>query len=460
MPPVMPQDAVAPAGWRIGNHLLRADGTFWKGTSFINLTPLQRRLLRCFMSQAGELIEREQLALAGWNSTEVSDQSMARAIHCLRRVLDDSGLGGELIATLYGSGYAFTGSVEPLPNHLPPLPAAEANGDAHPSSAEARARAHEHHMEGLAVFLQRNPAQLPRAVRHLRCSFDLDPSGSALVDLCWAILHQAIWGLQPSNVAAEQIRDLLQQADQQPSVPPGLDNIRAEVLALLQWRPAESDRLYGALLPSQLPRGEAILSWARQLLATGRPRQALDLLLPHLDEELPLGWMLAGVAWFHLGQPEDALEFLASQLAIDPSLVTTQLISALIHASQGHRSEAIDNLQQTPVYSGRVSPAPAPHPIVAFVLARGDQQSRARAMLREASTTPAAALPSFWGLAALALEDGEAAARWFERALQRRCYLTPFLRQGPLLAPYEDEPVVQRFRASMDQAFQQLPWQA
>jgi hypothetical protein len=78
-------------------------------------------------------------------------------------------------------------------------------------------------------------------------------------------------------------------------------------------------------------------------------------------------------------------------------------------------------------------------------------------MLTEASTEPAAPLPGLWALAALALEDGELAARWFERALQRRCYLTPFLLQGPVLAGYNDQPAVRRFRASMNHMFELVP---
>ena len=444
-------------GWRIGGHVLKADGTFWAGGTFIGLTPLQRRLMVCFCSRAGELISRDELAAEAWNTPKVSDQSLARAIHCLRRVLDDCGLGGDLIATLYGSGYTFTAVVEPLQEGATQAAdSAEVNVDLSDSHifADRRALAQEHHIEARILFRRRHPGLLPQVLQHLNCALDLDPAaGPVLVDACWLHLHRASWGLAESSSCSAEIRTLLQQIEQLQLNPEGLDCIRAERLSLLEWRPADGERIYASALAGRLQRGDALLSWVRHLVATGRSRQALDLITPHLHEALPLGWLLAAMAHLNLGLNEEALACLDRQLAIDSSLVSTHLFSGLIRAYLGLQDQAMRHLAAARRFTGSDNTYLDLHPLVAYVMAHGDDRAQAQAMLNKACHHEDLPLPSLWALAALALDDPAAAGTWFDRALKRRCFQAPFLLHSAVLVRYNERPVVRRFREAMLQAF-------
>jgi DNA-binding winged helix-turn-helix (wHTH) protein len=99
------------SSWQVGPYRLNHDGILTLGGVAIPLSPLQGRLLLCFVRHAGQLIERGQLMEEVWGHRRVSDVSLARAVHSLRQVLDRGPLGGRVISTSYGSGYVFSGPV-------------------------------------------------------------------------------------------------------------------------------------------------------------------------------------------------------------------------------------------------------------------------------------------------------------------------------------------------------------
>jgi DNA-binding winged helix-turn-helix (wHTH) protein len=100
--------------WSIGPYWMDADGHLSLGTSSVPLSPLQRRLLLSLVRHAGEVLEKETLLQEVWGHTQVSDVSLARAVHGLRRILDNGPLGSRVIRTIYGSGYRFDGPVSLL----------------------------------------------------------------------------------------------------------------------------------------------------------------------------------------------------------------------------------------------------------------------------------------------------------------------------------------------------------
>ena len=83
--------------WQIGPYLLSHDGVLRLGTQVVSLSPLQRKLLLCFAEHAGQLVERTLLFEEVWGHTNVSDVSLARAVHSLRQVLDQGPLGSSVI---------------------------------------------------------------------------------------------------------------------------------------------------------------------------------------------------------------------------------------------------------------------------------------------------------------------------------------------------------------------------
>ena len=82
----------------------------------VPLSPMQRRLLLCFCRRPRQVIAKETLMLEVWGRTQVSEVSLARTVHGLRRRLSESLHGSDLIRNVYGEGYIFTLSVEELGN--------------------------------------------------------------------------------------------------------------------------------------------------------------------------------------------------------------------------------------------------------------------------------------------------------------------------------------------------------
>ena len=118
--------------FRFGAFQLNPDGTLWCNGSLVPLSPMQRRLLLCFCQRPKQVICKETLMLEVWGRKEVSEVSLARTVHGLRRRISESQHGSELIRNVYGEGYLFTAAVEELQGQPPtePEPAAAAHPQA------------------------------------------------------------------------------------------------------------------------------------------------------------------------------------------------------------------------------------------------------------------------------------------------------------------------------------------
>ena len=440
---VNPEPAAHPSNrqaWQIGSHELRGDGSFWHGRDYVALSPLQRSLLLCFCRHAGQLIKREQLALEVWQSVEVSDQSLARAIHNLRRTLEKCGIGGDRINTIYGSGFIFTAEVS-LQQHAGPM----ASQGHHHAARLAR----EHLLEGRNLIAQRHPAGLQAALNHFRQALTLEPlPPSARLELGWLLLACGLWGLAPSASCAREIQQLLQ------AIPPVCEEIhdqeRARLafdsLALLNgpggngWAPIEPQPGAG--------RGETLWSLVRQALLQGEPHQALQWLTPHLDTLLPGGWFLAAVAHLNHGNTDAALTDLHQLQSLRPECATTPLALAVVLA---HTDRPVTALRQLSLAGWPQNPGLSQGPLApwaAGVLARSEPSEAARQVLGQAELAPATSGASAWALAALTLNDTARIQDWCQRAHQERCPLAPYLLQSALMAPYLQRPEVRRWQAN------------
>lgn len=107
--------------YRFEAFRLTADHMLWRGDTLVPLSPMQRRLLECFCSQPREVLSKATLMQEVWGHLEVSEVSLARTVHGLRRRLADAGARGNLIRNIYGEGYIFTTEVEALAQ-ADPLP--------------------------------------------------------------------------------------------------------------------------------------------------------------------------------------------------------------------------------------------------------------------------------------------------------------------------------------------------
>lgn len=94
--------------YRFGVFILRDNESLWIEDSLIPLSPLQLRLLSFFCAHPQQIHTKERIAAEVWGRPEVSDVSLARAIHGLRSRLVGGGKPSELIRNIYGRGYILT----------------------------------------------------------------------------------------------------------------------------------------------------------------------------------------------------------------------------------------------------------------------------------------------------------------------------------------------------------------
>jgi DNA-binding winged helix-turn-helix (wHTH) protein len=91
--------------WRFGPFNLLACGTLLEDGAIVPLTPTGERVLRLLVEAQGRRVSKDEIANGAWDSEAISDASIARAIHTLRRRLGDGRQGIRYILTSYGRGY-------------------------------------------------------------------------------------------------------------------------------------------------------------------------------------------------------------------------------------------------------------------------------------------------------------------------------------------------------------------
>jgi DNA-binding winged helix-turn-helix (wHTH) protein len=101
-------------GYRFGPYCLGADQTLWCEGRLVPPAPMQRRLLACLCHNRGRVVSKQELIEEVWGHANASEISLAHTVHGLRRRLEESSPGRDLIQTVYGHGYVFTQPVQQL----------------------------------------------------------------------------------------------------------------------------------------------------------------------------------------------------------------------------------------------------------------------------------------------------------------------------------------------------------
>ena len=94
--------------FRFGPFTLRDSESLWIDDTLVPLSPLQLRLLCLLCLHPQQVLNKSQIVQAVWGHEEVSDVSLARAVHGLRNRLAGGGKPNELIRNIYGRGYILT----------------------------------------------------------------------------------------------------------------------------------------------------------------------------------------------------------------------------------------------------------------------------------------------------------------------------------------------------------------
>jgi DNA-binding winged helix-turn-helix (wHTH) protein len=115
--PVTEETAEALA--RFGPFELRACGTLVNEGRVVPLTPKEEAVLRFLVQAEGRRVSKDEIIEAVWSDVAVSDASLTRAIHTLRRRLGDGRNGACYIRTSYGRGYQLAVPVRREPSARP-----------------------------------------------------------------------------------------------------------------------------------------------------------------------------------------------------------------------------------------------------------------------------------------------------------------------------------------------------
>jgi DNA-binding winged helix-turn-helix (wHTH) protein len=436
----------ARASWSFGPYSLDGEGVLRLGPSTIHLPPLQRRLLQALVRQQGHVLSRENLLREVWGHAQVSEVSISRTVHGLRRVFMAGPLGSSVIRTIYGGGYQLD---------VPVRPVEEAPASAEPQGMGAfpTAQTLSAFVEGMVWVRRRDPRLLPRAETHLRrCLEDAPEFTPASVVLVGALLARYQWGLMPAKEVENELEVLLKRAESSGNMAAEVLALRVETLSLLHWQPDLAEARFASWLPDQLPQGAPRHSWARHLIATGRADEALPLLEPQLNADNPNGWLLAAVACWFQGDHQLAIHHLREQLGIDASLAGARLILALVLADGDQPTEALRELEASAIPADPVNGLQA---FTALILALCDQPALASAHLHNALNDgeQIKLMTSLWGLTALTLGEETLAATLLEQAVRDRCGLAPFVRHLPSLRRHAGRPSLLQFQAAMTNRF-------
>ena len=94
--------------YRFGPFCVKDNESLWIDDTLVPLSPLQLRLLSFLCSHPQQVLDKERIVANVWGRPDVSDVSLARAIHGLRNRLAAGSKASELIRNIYGRGYMLT----------------------------------------------------------------------------------------------------------------------------------------------------------------------------------------------------------------------------------------------------------------------------------------------------------------------------------------------------------------
>lgn len=429
--------------------------------------PMPRKLLLILARCPNQTLSKDEITARLWPdgiasaSLQRRSASIQLVVHRLREVFARGPLGRDVIRVVYGKGYRLDAVVEPWLAESP-ISALSRLVPLDPSLQKPAAQedsvflSNLFYAEAHDLWPDRDPSSLPRKQWLMQQCIHNDPSFSqGYLELCYLLLLQCLWGVRSATSTLPVLERWLRLGDQLPAKAPGWAAIKAEVMSLLLWQPQTSHRLYGNWLAPTLPSGPARFSWARHLIVSGRPRLALQLLESQALPTLSQGWLVRSLAYAALGDLMAAQQAAEVQLRLNPSMVGTQLILAMLLALRGDTRKATGLVEAcgllTQPFQGSLA-------LAAYALAQGRLRPQAHQFLDEAlaliPTQPdrVGAL-GYWGLAALALDRSSDAIGLLTLSVKRRCYTAPLLLATPFLTPFAHMPACQLFREKMGEAF-------
>lgn len=220
------------------------------------LPPKERAVLRLLMQRAPGPVRKDEFAQQAWAGREMSDETLARCISRVRRVLQPH---GRRVEAVYGLGYRLVDLAGSDP------------ANAGPSAQALDSYGHARHL-----MQQRTPSAMGLAVDLLRALVRNEPAfAAARVALADALAVAVGWGQLPTPAAVEEGLAALAGLDAGGSAVPGLHAARGALLDMA-WRFDEAERCFDQALATDGDSTDTLLAHARHLLYTDHAGRAVE----------------------------------------------------------------------------------------------------------------------------------------------------------------------------------------
>lgn len=325
----------------------------------LDLAPKERAVLVLLMQRRPGVVSKGEFAEAAWGGAPMSDESLARCISRLRRVVAPWGLA---IESVYGTGYRLDGAAA-APVASPAAPGRLAVA-AHASPATVDAYLH-----ARQLAQTRAPAAVARAIELLRALIAREPGYTpARVALAESLGAAVGWGQLPTAAAVDEGLAVLGDAERLDPATPGLAAARGTLLDMA-WRFDEAQQAHEAALARHPDDPDTLLVYSRHLLFTGQAAQAVEQLRAalRLSPHTPLLRMTLSRALVQAGRGHEGLAEADAAMAEHPGQLLLVAFALAIRAMVAPAPEI-----EAPAW--RLSEGPDTPPFVwtvlSFVLAR------------------------------------------------------------------------------------------
>ena len=223
----------------------------------LRLTPKERSVLTQLLRSEREVVSKAAFAAGSWHGGDMTDESLARSISRIRKVLAPLGASVE---SEYGAGYRLV-----LPDRVTaPNP---------PSRQDADALLH-----ARQLLVQRTPATVSRCIELARQLCAGSPQLlEAKILLVEALAISILWGQVSTGPAVAEGLGVLEHFVGESSSFPGFHAARG-VLLDLAWRFDEADAHFRQALASDEGNVDVLLGYSRHLLCMDRCEEAVDVL--------------------------------------------------------------------------------------------------------------------------------------------------------------------------------------
>ncbi|MFZ5549881.1 MAG: winged helix-turn-helix domain-containing protein [Pseudomonadota bacterium] len=388
----------------------------------LDLAPKERAVLALLLKSRPGVVSKNDFADVAWAGQAMSDESLARSISRLRRVLGPMGLS---IESVYGTGYRLGGDGADGAHAPPALP--RLAGVAHASQATVDAYLH-----ARQLALSRTPAAVGRAIELLRELIAREPGYTpAGVALGEALAAAVGWGQVPTDDAVAEGLAVLTAAERLDPSTPGLAGARGSLLDMA-WRFEEAALAHGQALRQGSSDPDTLLLSARHLLMTGQADAAVERLKQALSisPHAPLLRMTLSRALVQAGRgPEAVAEAQAAQAEHPGQLLLVAF--ALAMQAQVAPTPAIE----APAWrlSDGADTPPFVWTVLSFVLARLGRREAAldiidATLICSRTTTGEATL---YAAPLAAIGEIDRAAALLQRACDERCGMLAMVLRDP-----------------------------